>query len=166
MTNKHLSIVSLDALEPYKLTLNYVDGFSAVVDLGEWVMESAKLSPLQDAELFCEARIGMNGGYVEWSDEIDLAADNLRNLAVEQSGGIGHERLWNWMSVHNLTVDKAAQALGLSRRMLMYYRSGEKPIPRTVWLACLGWQAVKPTGILLPKSLVKKVAGLVSSAVI
>jgi hypothetical protein len=24
--------------------------------------------------------------------------------------------------------------------MLAYYRSGEKPVPRTVGLACLGWE--------------------------
>lgn len=26
-----------------------------------------------------------------------MAADNLRNLAIEQTGGIGHERLASWM---------------------------------------------------------------------
>ena len=40
-----------------------------------------------------------------------------------------------------MTLDTAAQALGLSRRMLAYYRSGEKRVPRTVALACLGWEA-------------------------
>ena len=28
----------------------------------------------------------------------------------------------------------------MSQRMLAYYRSGEKSVPRTVALACLGWQ--------------------------
>ena len=36
----------------------------------------------------------------------------------------------------------AALALGVSRRMLAYYRSGAKPVPRTVALACLGWEEV------------------------
>ena len=40
-----------------------------------------------------------------------------------------------------LTLDGAARALGLSRRMLAYYRGGAKPVPRTVALACLGWEA-------------------------
>jgi hypothetical protein len=29
-----------------------------------------------------------------------MAADNLRSLAIEQAGGIGHERLANWMAEH------------------------------------------------------------------
>jgi len=29
--------------------------------------------------------------------------------------------------------------------MLVYYRDGEKPIPRAIWLACLGWEAVSTT---------------------
>ncbi|WP_158702842.1 hypothetical protein [Melaminivora suipulveris] len=34
--------------------------------------------------------------------------------------------------------------------MLIYYRDGAKPIPRTVWLACLGWEAVRLQGRTLP----------------
>ncbi|MFM9902239.1 MAG: hypothetical protein ACKVOT_14605, partial [Polaromonas sp.] len=66
-------------------------------------------------------------------------------------GGIGHERIWNWLHDTGLTLEQAAQALGLSRRMLIYYRDGEKPIPRSVWLACLGWEAIRPTGPSLPR---------------
>ncbi len=40
-----------------------------------------------------------------------------------------------------LTQQQAADAVGISRRMLSYYLSGSKPIPETVWLACKGWQA-------------------------
>lgn len=34
--------------------------------------------------------------------------------------------------------------------MLIYYRDGQKPIPRHIWLACLGWEAVRPQGNDLP----------------
>ena len=72
--------------------------------------------------------------------------DNLRNLAIEQAGGIGHERIWNWLHDTGLSLEQAAQALGISRQMLIYYRDGEKPIPHAIWLACLGWEAVHPQG--------------------
>ncbi len=85
------------------------------------------------------------------ADEVDLAADNLRNLAIEQAGGIGHERLWNWLYDTGLSLEQAAQALGLSPRTPRAYRDGVRPIPRAVWLACLGWQAVRPDGRDLPK---------------
>ena len=44
-----------------------------------------------------------------------------------------------WMDEHGLTQEAAASALGLSRRMIAYYLSGEKPIPKTVLLATEGW---------------------------
>ena len=66
--------------------------------------------------------------------------DNLHNMAVEQSGGIGHERLWVWMDKHSLSQERAAVALGASRRMHNCYLTGAKPLPRTVWPACLGWE--------------------------
>ena len=44
---------------------------------------------------------------------------------------------------HGLTQERAADAIGVSRRMLNYYLSGAKAIPKTVWLACLGWEAMK-----------------------
>ncbi len=70
-------------------------------------------------------------------DELEMAADNLRNQAVEQAGGIGPERLLNGMDQHGLTQVRAADALGLSRCVLNHHLSGAKPIPKIVWLACL-----------------------------
>jgi len=35
--------------------------------------------------------------------------------------------------------------------MLIYYRDGEKPIPRSIWLASLGWEAVRPNDDSLPR---------------
>lgn len=66
------------------------------------------------------------------------------------------------MHENGLTIDQAAEALGISRRMLIYYRDGEKTIPRSIWLACLGWEAVRPKGKELPKHLpsVKEYAAL------
>lgn len=111
-----------------------------------------KLNWKMGCKAYAQAKIGFAGRTVDWiEDELDLASDNLRNLAVEQSGGIGHERIWHWLHDTGLTLAQAAEALGISRRMLIYYRDGEKPIPRAIWLACLGWEAVRPTGSTLPQ---------------
>ena len=32
------------------------------------------------------------------------------------------------------------KSMGVSRSMLCYYLSGARPVPKTVWLACVGWQ--------------------------
>ncbi len=145
MNKNHFRITAVEAMPPYALRLTFADDKTFAVDLAEWIKTSQALGALKDSELFAKARIGFAGASVEWiEDELDLAADNLRNLAVEQAGGIGHERIWNWLHETGLNVTQAAAALGISRRMLMYYRDGEKPIPRHIWLACLGWEATKP----------------------
>lgn len=152
MSKDHFQLTEVVPLTEYKLGLRYADGQSFEVDLNAWITETAVLSPLNDRALFAQAKIGFAGRTVDWiEDELDLAADNLRNLAVEQSGGIGHERIRHWLHDTGLTLEQAAEALGISRRMLIYYRDGEKPIPRSIWLACLGWEAVRPTGSTLPQ---------------
>jgi len=43
-----------------------------------------------------------------------------------------------WMEGHGLTLDRAAEALGLSRRIVAYLR-GEQPVPKAVMLATEGY---------------------------
>ncbi len=127
---------------PASLALTFADGVVLTVDLAHTIQAHHALAALGSTALFSSARLDARGGYVVWlDDELEMAADNLRNLAVEQAGGIGPERLLNWMHRHGLTQVRAAEALGLSRRMLNYYLSGAKPIPRIVWLACLGLES-------------------------
>ncbi|HTR00803.1 MAG TPA: DUF2442 domain-containing protein [Candidatus Acidoferrum sp.] len=151
MSKSHFRLTKVKALKGCCLSLTFADGQTFTVDLNGWIAKTKPLKALQDAALFARARIGADGSTVEWkSGEIDLAADNLRNLAVEQAGNIGHERIWEWLHENQLTLEQAAAALGISRRMLIYYRDGEKPVPRAIWLACLGWQAVRPKDKVLP----------------
>ena len=161
MSKDHFQLTTVTPSAPFTLHLTYADGEEFEVDLQGWIASTKALNPLTEAALFAAARLGLGGRSVDWPGqisgvddtavELDLGADNLRNLAVEQAGSIGHERIWNWLHDTGLTLEQAAQALGLSRRMLIYYRDGEKPIPRSVWLACLGWEAIRPTGPSLPR---------------
>lgn len=135
----------LTSVEPHSekcLHLTYEDGQTFEVDLTDWISRTHALKALADPALFAQARLGEWGTSVVWiDDDLDLGADNLRHLAVEQAGGIGHERLVTWMHEAGLTQERAADAIGVSRRMLNYYLRGAKPIPKTVWLACVGWKA-------------------------
>ena len=92
-----------------------------------------------------KARLGEFDDTVVWDEdnELELAADNLRAMGIEQAGGISHEFIVRWMYENDLNLDGAAIALGMSRRMVAYYRSGAKAVPRTVALACLGWRALR-----------------------
>jgi transcriptional regulator with XRE-family HTH domain len=68
-----------------------------------------------------------------------MSADTLWRLSLEQSGvTMSGKDFHRWRVRKNYTLDEAAQALGLSRRMVAYYDHGERPIPRTVALATLG----------------------------
>lgn len=151
MSKAHFRLARVKPLKNHCLILDYADGQTLTVDLGAWISHNKALRPLRDARVFAQAKLGMDGSVVEWNSAgLDLAADNLRNLATEQAGGIGHERIWNWLHENHLTLEQAAAILGISRRMLIYYRDGEKPVPRAIWLACLGWQALRPRGLALP----------------
>ncbi|WP_298437364.1 DUF2442 domain-containing protein [Geobacter sp.] len=138
---EHFRIEAVEVLAPYRLLLTFGDGAAMTVDLAAIIDRIPALAPLKEPELFAKARVGEWGLTVEWvAGELDLAGDNLRAEAVEQMGGISHERIWEWMHRNGLTLDSAAEALEISRRMLAYYRSGQKPIPRHIWLACVGWE--------------------------
>lgn len=152
MSKKHFCLTKVETLPEYRLRLVFADGQTFEVDLSEWIYTTPSLYRLKDPELFAQAGVGFGGWSVEWiQDELELGSDNLRNLGVEQAGGIGHERIWNWLHATGLTLEQAARALGISRRMLIYYRDGEKPIPRSIWLACLGWEALRPREDDLPR---------------
>jgi len=144
----HHTITALAVTAPSSLSIAFADGKKFTVNLADTIRAYPSLSALSDPTVFARARIDERGGYVIWiEDDLELAADNLRNIAVEQSGSIGNERILNWMDKNQLTQERAALAIGVSRRMLNYYLSGAKSIPKTVWLACLGWEAIqdKPT---------------------
>jgi transcriptional regulator with XRE-family HTH domain len=65
-----------------------------------------------------------------------LAADVLWRLAQEQAGEtITPEAFRDWRERRAYTLDQAARALRLSRRMVAYYEKGDRPIPRVVALA-------------------------------
>jgi hypothetical protein len=144
MRPKQFTLSSVKTTLSAGLLLRYLDGEQFEVSLVEAILKHPTLVRLKDHEVFSSAKLGDHGASVIWAndDELELAADNLRARAVEQAGGISHEFIWNWMARNGLTVDAAAVALGVSRRMLAYYRSGSKPVPRTVALACVGWEEV------------------------
>lgn len=140
--SKHFTLTAVKALADGMLALTYADGEQLQVDVKPIIKRHPTLRELAAPAVFKRAKLGEWGGSVTWgTDALELAADNLRARAIEQAGGYSHEVILNWMARHGMTLDTAADALGLSRRMLAYYRSGEKPVPRTVGLACLGWEA-------------------------
>ncbi|MDR1934857.1 MAG: DUF2442 domain-containing protein [Candidatus Accumulibacter sp.] len=141
--SEHFTLTAVKARAPSLLRLEFADGQRFELDVAPLIRRYRALFPLADPAVFATAALGEGGGSVVWSrdGDLELAADNLRARAVEAAGGYSHEFIWNWMARHHLTLDAAAEAIGVSRRMLAYYRSGKKPLPRTVALACRDWEA-------------------------
>ena len=133
-------LLSVSALAPYRLRTTWSTGETLEVDVEPVLRRTPALAPLLDPKVFARARLASPGHGVEWSDS-EFGADNVYAWAKEQAGEVSHEMLDAWMHRHGLSLTTAAEALGMSRRMISYYRTAQKAIPRAVWLACLGWEA-------------------------
>lgn len=133
------------------LEIVWAGGRRMVVDVGGVIERLAAFAALEDPEVFATARVAYGGGGVAWGpvlDEadgegpIDMSAAQLWRLAGEQAGEIMPAAAFRaWRERHGLGVSGAAEALGLSRRMATYYDSGAWPVPKTVMLACEGFDA-------------------------
>ena len=130
-------IKNVFAICPYGLRIVWSHGGENVVDVSGLIESFKVYIPLRKSpELFKQARVGEYGTDVVWSDELDMSADTLWRLAQEQSGTtITATAFHNWRQRKAYTLDEAAIALGISRRMVAYYDKGNKPIPRVVALA-------------------------------
>jgi hypothetical protein len=123
--------------QPFTLRISWADGADSLIDVSGMIEAFRVFAPLrEDPRLFAAVHVGEYGTHVAWSDEIDMAATTLWRLAQEQSGAtITAEAFRRWRERKAYTLDTAAQALGLSRRIVAYYDRGARPIPRTVALA-------------------------------
>lgn len=132
-------LASLSIAAPQALSLAWDDGVTARVDFAPIIAGRRVLAPLADPDRFALARLSDDGWSVEWPDGIDFGAPQLRRWADEQAGNtMSASAFRRWMEGHKLTLDRAAEALGLSRRTIAYYLSGEQPVPKTVLLATEG----------------------------
>ena len=91
-----------------------------------------------------QVELGEWGHSLVWPDGFELGADGLW---LETLGAIGRgdaRRFLEWRLANGLSLSKAADALGLARRTVVYYSNGDRAVPKTVLLACKGWEAERP----------------------
>lgn len=145
-------LTAVVAMAPYRLRTTWSTGEELEVDVEARLRKHAVLSAILAPEVFGRAHIGEWGSSIEWFDE-EFGADNVYAWAKEQAGEVSHEMFDEWMRHNGLSLSTAAEALGISRRMVSYYRTAHKAIPRSIWLACLGWEATRPEAHALPRAL-------------
>jgi hypothetical protein len=80
------------------------------------------------------------GWGVEWPCGASLDSDRLLEMALEQQGQVANVNFRRWQVRHQLSLTDAANAIGLTRRTVSQSRTGARPVPRTVTLACKGWE--------------------------
>ncbi len=148
----HPKLLSVEAVRPYRLRTQWSTGEDLVVDVESVLRPVPALSAILDPNVFGKVHVSEWGGSVEWFDS-EFGADNVYAWAKEQAGEVSHEMFGSWMHRNSLSLNTAAAALGISRRMVSYYRTAHKAIPRAIWLACLGWEATLPKTKTLPRKL-------------
>jgi DNA-binding transcriptional regulator YiaG len=123
--------------KPLTLRIRWDKGDESRVDVSGLIEAFRVYEPLRRSpEMFGRVRVGEHGTDVVWSDEIDMSADTLWRLAQEQAGiTMSPDAFRHWRERKAYTLDTAARALGVSRRMVAYYEQGTRPIPRVVALA-------------------------------
>jgi DNA-binding XRE family transcriptional regulator len=126
--------------ESMRLRVRWDTGDESVIDVSG-IIENFRLyaSVRQSLDLFRRVRVGQYGTDVVWTNEIDMSADTLWRLAQEQAGAtMTSDDFRHWRERKAYTLDAAAKALGISRRMVAYYEEGKRAIPRVVTLATRG----------------------------
>ena len=139
--SKPVRITGVKLVRDYTLAVSFMKGKTFKVDLHDFVQRLKGLRPLRDPAAFARAGVGEGGFSIVWPGELDIGADRLYEMALEQNGRSDAAAFIRWRWRNKLSLSKAAETLGLSRRMVAYYESGEQEVPRTVLLALKGWEA-------------------------
>ena len=118
---KAIRIAGVKHAGEYKLRLRWTSGKTMVVNLSEPVHRLKGLRPLRNQTAFARAAKGEGGHSVAWPGEMDMGADRLWELSLEQNRDLDTLEFIRWRWRHGLSLTAAAEALGLSRRQVAYY---------------------------------------------
>ena len=131
-------------LAQFRLRLTFIDGSVFTVDFKPLFEESPGLARLRAAKAFAGAALTDGEGWaVEWPDlDIQIGADTLWLDAQAQNAPDENTRIFaQWRARHGLSLNQAAEALGMTTRTMSAYGTGARPVPRYIALACKGWEA-------------------------
>jgi hypothetical protein len=122
------------------LTATYSDGRVLRVDLSDVAQRLQTFSALENPAEFATAKVTDFGWTLEWDCGASLDSDRLIEMALEQAGLTENVNFRRWQDANHLSLTDAAKAIGLTRRTVSQYRTGARPVPRIVGLACKGWE--------------------------
>jgi DNA-binding XRE family transcriptional regulator len=88
-------------------------------------------------------QVGDWGHSLLWPDGTEIGADSLWLATLSAIGRQDSREFLEWRMAHGLSLTRAAEELGISRRTVANYSNGSQPVPKAILLACKGWSAVK-----------------------
>ena len=136
-----VAIESVQAVDDHLLIIVWQGEKSAHIDLAETV-RTRPFAALAAPEIFRQVQVGDWGHSLVWPGEIEIGADSLWLDSLSAWGRDDTRTFLEWRLRNGLSLSGAAEALGLSRRTIAYYSSG-RTVPRSILLACKGWDALK-----------------------
>lgn len=134
-------LISVTPAADYCLNVSFADGSCGTVNMKDFIFSLSGLAPLRDPVAFSGAVLGAYGWEAEWPLlDIQIGADTLFADMLDQRSETPADRFTVWRIRNNLSLAAASRELGVTVRTISAYGSGARPIPRTVQLACLGWE--------------------------
>lgn len=125
----------------YSIVIKWEGAGEATIDLARTV-QTTSFRSLASPEMFQRVEPGDWGQSLVWPDGVEIGADSLWLDSLTAWGRDDTRAFLEWRLRNGLSLNAAAEALGLSRRTIAYY-SGGRPVPRSILLACKGWDALK-----------------------
>ncbi len=92
MNHEHFVLQRVTAIGPGRLSLTFADDATFEVDLSEVIENHPSLARLRDPSVFAQVTPDewQRGVMFAGDDTLALASDNLRAMAIEQSGEFSH----------------------------------------------------------------------------
>ena len=140
MNDKMRTIKAVAPLDDFRLRLLWSDGTEADIHMAR-TFEPKVMATLNGPSVFGAVKDGEWGHSLEWPNGIDISANRFWMETLTVLGRDDERRFLEWRFRNGLSLSKAAEALGLSRRTIAYYSNGERKIPKAILLACTGWEA-------------------------
>ncbi len=142
---KRPRLSAVQALSDFRLALTFIDGQELILELGGDIHAYPGLQPLLNPEVFATATMDDDGWTVEWLEpDIQIGSDTLYMDALAQNATDENTRIFiDWRARTGLSLNQAAEALGVSARSISRYSNGREAVPRSLALACLGWDSLQ-----------------------
>lgn len=127
---------SVHPISDTALEVRYTHGKQFTLDLSALINGLAAFADLKNPAHFATAQVTDWGWTLAWACGASLDSDRVLEMALDQAGLRANIEFRHWQNRHQFSLSAAADVLGLTRRTISQYRTGSRPIPKVVGLAC------------------------------